>query len=241
MLSEPRAETLLKSGQIELFKEFYRHEGKIKKYWNSIKICIRNGYIINEPDIWLDQIDLLSYFRKDLHSVKYVCFKDHDDLHQQHNRLTSKKRAILEKQAYEERKKIMKKENVDYKAARGMFFGLRFASREITVKILESIQEIYQEGQELNHCIYTGAYYKKEKSLLLSARKGETILETIEIDLQKMEIIQARGIRNQSTQYHSQIVELVERNIDQIRNIRDGKKKQGKSRVMHSQKQDIAV
>ena len=46
----------------------------------------------------------------------------------------------------------------------------------IIVKVLQSVDEFYEEGKAMHHCVYTNAYYNDENSLILSARiDGERI------------------------------------------------------------------
>ncbi|WP_373834901.1 PcfJ domain-containing protein, partial [Bacteroides heparinolyticus] len=54
------------------------------------------------------------------------------------------------------------------------------------------------------------------KSLILSARIGGKRIETIEVSLETMQVIQCRGLCNKNTEYHDRIVDLVHRNIKQI-------------------------
>ena len=51
---------------------------------------------------------------------------------------------------------------------------------EIIVKVLESIDEYYNEGKTQNICVFGSEYYKKADTLILSARIGGEISETVE-------------------------------------------------------------
>lgn len=64
LLSENKAETLLKAGQTALVRFFARSSRNIADYWPAIRIAIRNGYAIGKPTEWCDYIDLLRFFRK---------------------------------------------------------------------------------------------------------------------------------------------------------------------------------
>ena len=76
ILSDSRAETLLKAGQYPMLRHYIRSSFDIERYWASIKICIRNGYTISDGSMWRDTIDLLRHFGKDTNSPKYVCPSD---------------------------------------------------------------------------------------------------------------------------------------------------------------------
>ena len=84
------------------------------------------------------------------------------------------------------------------------------------MKVLESVQEYLEEGKALHHCVFTNEYYLKEQSLILSARIDGKRIETIEVSLETMKVIQCRGLQNKSSEYHDRIIDLVNRNIRQI-------------------------
>lgn len=64
LLSENKAETLLKAGQTALVRFFARSSRNIADYWPAIRIAIRNGYAIGKPTEWCDYIDLLRFSGK---------------------------------------------------------------------------------------------------------------------------------------------------------------------------------
>ena len=216
LLMKPQAETLLKCGYIKLFKNFNSREEQIKKYWNSFKICIRNNYKIDNVTTWLDYVKLLDEFGKDLLSTKYVC---PIDLNKVHDKLMDKKRRIQDKLHAEELQRKLRDQEKAYKKAKKQFFGISFSNGTITIKVLSSVQEFINEGKALRHCIYTNEYFEKKNSLLLSARIDNKPIETIELSLSEMKIVQARGLQNKATKYNKEIKELVMQNITQIQKI----------------------
>ncbi|GHT23299.1 hypothetical protein AGMMS4957_14660 [Bacteroidia bacterium] len=93
LLTDSRAETLLKAGQTQLLQFFTGNGFKyLHYYWASIKICIRNGYKVEDVSMWCDYIELLHFFGKDLHNAKYVCPAD---LAAEHDRYVKKKTDLL--------------------------------------------------------------------------------------------------------------------------------------------------
>ena len=214
LLSNPMAETLLKTGQIPMLKMFDRRELRIKNYWQSIKICIRNKYLIKEPDMWFDHLFLLEYFHKDIHNKKYICPYN---FHAEHQSLIKKKQAILDKEELEKLSDKIKIENILYTKNKGRFFDLNFTNGTISIVVLNHVKEFYTEGKALHHCIFSNEYYKKNDTLILSARKEDERLETLELSLKDFKIIQSRGACNQNTPYHEDIISLVNSNIDVIR------------------------
>ncbi len=170
LLSDSRAETLLKAGQYPMLRYYLYHSFNIGEYWASIKICIRNGYTIEDGSMWRDTIDLLRHFGKDTNSPKY---------------------------------------------AKGIFFGLVFTDSLICVKVIESVEEMIEEGRTMHHCV--GGYHKRKDSLILSATIEGKRIETIEVSLKTFEVVQCRGVCNDNTEYHDRIIALVNKNANLIR------------------------
>lgn len=82
LLTNSKAETLLKAGQHELFRYLVRNNYRnMEHYWASIRICIRNGYTIEDGTLWCDLISMLHILGKDLHSPKYICPTDLTEAH----------------------------------------------------------------------------------------------------------------------------------------------------------------
>ncbi|MDH6354608.1 hypothetical protein M2132_000936 [Dysgonomonas sp. PH5-45] len=208
LLTDSRAETLMKAGYTKLLKRIMDSGWKnIDKYWQSVRICIRNGYKINDATLWCDYIDNLRFFGKDLYNAKYVC---PTDLKAEHDRYMLKK-AKADAQA--ELEKQLEKE-AEFRAIKAKFFGLIFSDGRISIRVLESVQEIVAEGQAMHHCV--GSYSTKEDSLILSATIDGKRIETIEVSISKLKVIQCRGLCNKNTEHHNQILSLVNNNIPLI-------------------------
>lgn len=209
---DSQAETLIKAKQFALLGECRR--GKIGPNWPSIKICLRNKYKVNDATLYLDYLDLLRYFRKDLHNAHYVCPKN---LKREHDRLVEKKRKEEElKSAERKRIKQLRDEEI-FKKLKSMFFGLRFSKGDIEVRVLESVKEHLEEGDRMKHCAFTNEYYLKEHSLIFSALVNGKPTETVEVDLRDLKVVQSRGLQNKNTEYHDEIVKLVNSNMDLIK------------------------
>lgn len=216
--NQPRLETLLKAKRYDFL---HARESKINQYWNTIKICLRNKYKPNDIKDYFDYLDLLGYFNRDLLNAKYVCPKN---LKKEHDRYVKKKIDLQRKRDYEKSKKLIDTNNPIYIEQKQKFFDLVFSDSNIQIIPLKSVHEFLIEGQKLTHCVFTNSYYKKQDSLILSARIKNEPIETIEIDLKKMVVSQARGLGNKPTKYHDKIVELVNKNMHKIRAIVKPKK-----------------
>ncbi|SDG72415.1 PcfJ-like protein [Dyadobacter soli] len=214
LLIDSKMETLLKSGQHKMLRYYLgRGASSVDKYWNSIKICIRNGYTIPSASMWVDYIELLAHFNKDLLSSHYVCPVD---LKISHDTLVRKKREAFERARIAEMREKTEIAQIEYQKQKGAFFGLAFTNGQITVKVLETVQDFMLEGDRLKHCVFASEYYKRPDSLVLSARIGDEPIETIELSLSNLKILQARGWDNKPTEYHSEIINLVDSNLHAI-------------------------
>lgn len=216
ILTDSKAETLLKAKQYALLdaRLTNRRTANIDTFWNSVKICIRNKYIVKDAITWLDYLDLLNYFNKDLNSPKYICPKN---LKQEHDKLVAKKREVIKRQEAENKRKKAIADQAAFIEAKQKFFGLIFSDGELSVKFLETVEEFIEEGDAHKHCVFTNEYYAKEDSLIFSARIDGKPVETVELSLSTMKIIQSRGRGNRASEYNERIIKLMKKNIPVIR------------------------
>ena len=213
LLTDSRAETLLKAGRTEHLRYFLSRARTIDEYWPAYKITLRRGYDITDIALWCDYVDLLKKLGKDTHNAHYVC---PEDLQQAHDEVHRKLRARQEREQEEHKRQKAQEDEARFQKLKAPFFGITFTDGTIQVRVLESVQEYIEEGQALHHCVFTNEYHLKEKSLILSARIEGKRVETIEVSLETMQVIQCRGLQNKSTEYHDRIIDLVHRNIKQI-------------------------
>lgn len=228
-----KLETLLKCKQHDVVRGMVgdsRNDNWVDRYWGTIKICIRHNYRIKDFTIWRDYIDLLLHFKKDILNPIYVCpknlKKEHDillkkrkkqraDEEDQRRRLEAEKR----KAEVERREREIVEFQEVYEASKRRFFDICMKTKKLTIVVLKSIEEFKTEGEKLNHCVFENEYYKKPQSLILSARLNEdpsSPIETVEVSLENMQIIQSRGLRNNHSLHHDSIVRLVNKNINTI-------------------------
>ena len=117
------------------------------------------------------------------------------------------RRKQKRQKAIEDEKKYLK--------AKGIFFGLVFSDDLISVKVIESVEEMMEEGRLMHHCV--GDYHNRENSLILSATINGKRIETVEVSLKTFEVVQSRGVCNSDTEYHDRIIDLVNGNANLIR------------------------
>ena len=107
-----------------------------------------------------------------------------------------------------------------YIAKRKQFFDMDISDGEIHIKVLRSIEEFYEEGKEMHHCVFANGYYdlnKRLSCLILSAKVNGVRMETLEVDIDSFSIIQCHGKYNQNSPLHEEIIKLVEENMWQIK------------------------
>lgn len=228
LLSDTWIETLMKAGEIEDMKYFILNPRNAEMLWASYLIAKRHHYKINSLELWCDYLQMLNNLGQDIRNPKNICPADFIDAHDRamrrieakrmKERTENERRWEAERRDREQRKLLEEKQREDdFKAMKSKFFGLVISDNEITVKVLESIEEYYEEGKAQNICVFGAGYYTKADSLVLSARIGDRIIETVEVDLQTLRVVQCHGKGNLNTPYHDRIVDLVNSNARLIR------------------------
>jgi hypothetical protein len=220
LLTNSMLETLLKRGNKKLFQQGVKYYDTIADYWEELKITFRNNYEIADYGIWKDYIDFLRYYKKDTLNSKFTCPKDlsaaHNKWMQKKQRDIKRANRLKEEQRIAEQKKKLEDWRIKYPEMRKAFLNFCVKHENITIETIKSVDQLEEESKFLTHCGFVKAYYSKENSLLLSARVNDIVVETIEINLTRMEITQARGYDNEASKYNKQIVQLMEKNLPKI-------------------------
>ena len=217
LLTNPKAETLMKVNEIELLRYLCirpAYKADINTYWSTIKIANRNGYKVKDAQMWMDYIKMFERCGKDIQSPKYICPAN---LKEAHDHYVDKVRRIEEKKKRAEDIRKAKEREASFKEQKEKYFGIRINDGEIEVKVLESVEEYRQEAESQHICLFSAAYDQREDSLIFSARIDGRIIETIEVDLRTLKVVQSRGVCNQNTEYHDRIVSLINANAHLIR------------------------
>lgn len=214
LLTDREAEILAKNGQNSLLAYKSSRGYNNLPFNHSIRIANRNKYIIKDAATWYDYLRLLDYFRLDTHNAHYVCPKN---LKLEHDKLLARKTRIEKKTERERQIAESRKWEAEYKETKGKFFGICFGNDDIVITVIQSVAEMAEEGEAMHHCVYKMGYYKKENSLILSAKdkKGKRI-ETIEIDLKTFKVVQSRSVNNGSSSQHEEIIRLCNNNMNLI-------------------------
>ena len=214
LLTDSRVETLLKAGSTDHLRYFLGNKRTFEELWQSYKIAVRNGYEIADISLWSDYVDTLRRLGKDIHNPKYLC---PTNLKGEHDRRHEELLRQREREEIEQKQQKAMEDEKRFKELKSKFFGIHFTDGTIQVHVLESVQEHLEEGVSMHHCVFSNEYYLKEDSLILSATIGGKRIETIEVSLRTLEVVQSRGVCNKNTEYHEQIVNLVNANSRLIR------------------------
>lgn len=213
MSTDSKTETLLKTEQFSLLSQHLGSRNGVARHWASVKICFRAGYLIKDAITWLDYLDLLQWFGKDLRSPKYVCPLN---LKKEHDRLVKKKIEITKRQDLVRRMQKAEIEQIDYVKSKSIFFGISFTDKDLEIKVLESVNEFIEESDVHRHCVYSNGYYKIADSLVFSARVKGKPVETVEVSISKMKVLQSRGLQNKASEWHDKIIDLLNKNMQVI-------------------------
>ncbi len=216
LLADNRFETLWKTRRYGWAGRYLAYDrNRIAKYWKAVLKCPARAK--DETALWLDYFDLLEYFGKPV-SVSGL---DRKSIRQEHDRLMERKRREEERRHLEEMK-LREKEKLAVLESKAKYFGITFGNDRIFVIVLKTIEDYMHEGDSQKHCVYTNSYYGKKDSLVLSARmrdKPDKPVETVEISLSDGSILQCFGKCNQYTEYHREILDLVNANSRRFLNV----------------------
>ena len=180
---------------------------------------MRNNYIVDDATLYVDCLDLLQRYGKDLRNAYYVCPAN---LHEAHNIYMQRKMRDDEKLRKKRDAEMLLKQKEQEKAFLeriAKFADLTITDGKIVITPLKSLEEFMQEGQAMHHCVFSNGYWKRNDCLILSAKIENQRVETIEINLNKFNIVQSRAKCNGVSGHHDKIVGLVKNNINKIRSL----------------------
>ena len=216
LLTNPKAETLMKSGDVEMLRYLCHspfNADEIDFYWKSIKVAKRAGFEFEDAQMWMDYIKMLERMGKDLHSPVLVAPQDLQTAHDLYSAKVERQR--IKAQREEDRKKA-EADEAKFEELKGRYIGLVMTDGEIVIHTLNSVAEYYDEGSRQHICVASARYYLKENSLVFTAKiKGQTIA-TIEISLSDYSIIQCRAFANKVCKYQDRIAKIISDNTKMI-------------------------
>ena len=213
LLRDNKSETLFKIGMHKALAYGIYKTKRIYDYWKQLMIMNKYKYVPYDFSIWYDYIKLLEYFKMDLYNPNNICPKN---LKEEHDRLLSKKvelnkleLAITEKEKHIKSLKVLTQKRKIYK-------NKIIENGDFLIKPLLTIKEYKEEAVAMNNCVYKNKYFGFEDTLVLSAMLNGIKIETVEVNIDTKRVIQCYGYDNEETDYHDQIIEIVEHNINKI-------------------------
>lgn len=219
LLGKTDFELCIKTKQTPVLRHMLKKGSMVLEFKHSFNICNRNKYIIKDASMWLDYIDLLRHFGKDLRNAHYVCPKN---LKKAHDYYVEKRRKEIE---LENRKKeerallLQRKEIAEFERRMAKFAELTIQDSSLTISPLMTVDQFRQEGEAMHHCVFSAGYWKRSDCLILSAKIENQRIETIEVNLKTFAIIQSRAKCNETSEHHDKIVGLVKNNIGNIKKL----------------------
>lgn len=202
------AETILKF-RPEIARHMMENNLTDKCYFTAMRIAIRHNYEIEHTCIYFDMVKAMHELGCDLSNPHFVCPDDMQHTHDWAMAAVMKKRNDV---AEIRRVKQDLSENERYIATHKQYLGVIITDGTITCNVLQSVQDFYEEGKAMHHCVYANAYYKKRNSVIFSARIDDKRVETVEYDINQGKVIQAYGACDKFTIHHQRIVDLINNN-----------------------------
>ena len=213
LLSNPKAETLMKSNEIELLRHLCHHPADVDRYWNTIKIAKRNGYKFKDVGMWFDYIKMLERMGRDLNSPSLIA---PNDLKTAHDIYVAKvNRQRIKEQREKERQQAVE-DKARFEELKSRYFGMEMTDGEIEIHSIDTIDDYYKIGESQSICCGTAKYFLKESTLTLTAYIGNKQIATIEISLDDYHIIQCRAFANGICEYTEQIAGIINANKKMI-------------------------
>ena len=216
LLTNPKAETLMKANEIELLHYLCvrpAYKADIETYWNTVKIANRNGYKIEDAQIWMDYIKMLERCDKDIQSPKYICPANLKEAHDEYVEKVNRQR--MKEQREKDRQQAIE-DKAKFEELKSRYFGLAMTDGEIEIHSIDTIDDYYEIGERNRICCGSAKYFLKEQTLTLTAYIGNKQIATIEISLDDYQIIQCRAFANGVCEYTKQIAGIINANKQMI-------------------------
>ena len=99
---------------------------------------------------------------------------------------------------------------------KGPYLKINLHENEIYAKVLQNVDEFFQEGVALHHCVYKNKYFKKDCLIFSVRNTNDKRIATVEWNIENKEVVQIRSYCNKTPKEYSEIVRLFEKNKDKI-------------------------
>ena len=227
LIGNPHWETVVKKGRIDVWE--YLTSKELNIFWPQVKMIMRKDYVPKDMAMWRDTLIMAKNCKGDYFSPKVIIPDDlkatHDKFMHIHREIEERKwvkrqleaqRRYAEKQARreEEEKQYEKK----YVSINKPYLGICIVSGDITIRPLQNRAEFEEEGKVMHHCVAT--YFKREESLILSAKQDGKRIATIELDKKNFSVVQCRAYCNQVPERYDELMNILKQNRQLFTNIK---------------------
>lgn len=199
-------ETMEKLKRYDLLAFIFKYPSDKDVAWELMR---KNKQIPATFGLYHDYVVCLKSLKKDIKNVYYIAPEEFEEMNQAMNKAYNKHKAEVElaqnKLEYESK----------YKDKVAKLLNKDFGNDKFHITVLKNIQDFYEEGKHMCHCVYRMGYYKQENSYIFSIRdRFNTRLETAEI--KNHEINQLYGYGDKPSEYHEEIKQLLLKKINNI-------------------------
>jgi hypothetical protein len=212
-----------------------------KQICRAITIAKRHGFVFDQinTSIWFDMVRAMVRVGADVHNPVFVAPKDLQATHDlfvnrwKRKQENERRAAAIELKMSETDRKLMreKRTNDAYIRRRKRFYDMVLTDGLIEVRVLPDVPAFRAEADEMHHCVYTNEYYKKPYSLIMSATISGSRVETVEVDLTSFKILQCFGKHDQFTMHHQRILDLVNGQMNIIKETYTSRKRTTKVKI----------
>lgn len=231
VVRNPIIEILLKSDKSYWVAD-YIYDGLPDDILAAYKVMWRHKYNLSKEDlpVWMQYFRNLRQLDKDLRNPKFICpanvtlakietDKAIEKIREKQERERLRRMMLTQEQRDLEDLQKCGKENAAYIKRRKKFYPMTLMNDHFYAKVLRNIKDFYDEGTQMDHCVFRCQYYKKPNSLILSVRdiKTDKRIETCEVRLDTMRINQLYAIHDTQSKYHDDIRDFINGNMDKIR------------------------
>lgn len=213
LMFDKRAEILWKNGYYEFLEDKYYKAINSHTFWPSIRICVKHKYKIPDIGIWLDYIKLLIQLKKDVLNPKIICPENLQRAHDECSFIVIKKRKDEKIKEY----KRLHQPWLD------KWKNLVIEQDGILIRPILSIEEYKHIGSISSMCMYSNEYFKNRDSIVCIALIENEFIEAIEIDINTFYVLQSYGRQHSYSQYHDQILKIVNENKNLVKRVKNGK------------------
>lgn len=183
-----------------------------------VKLANRKHVVFDTKNKWIDYKDYLKDLQtlnQDIHNPSILFPDNFQEVHQQVSQRALAKRARervrdrREREIRDMQQKEKRAEVAEWLAQYAACFGdMQLQCCKFTIRPLVSRGDFILEADRMHHCIET--YYGKRNTLLLSIEHNGKKCETAEINLLGTgRLVQCRGVCNQPSDYHNEIVGIL--------------------------------